>query len=93
MIHLLRLSRARADAISRAPLHESRKWGIYNIINLLFKTYFKLNSITLSKNILNALKASSGDMPQLEAFPKSHQVTFKYYWGVIQFLEEDYVKV
>jgi hypothetical protein len=32
-------------------------------------------------------------MPKLEAFPKSHQVTFKYYMGVILFLEEDYVKV
>ena len=29
-------------------------------------------------------------MPDLAAFPKSHIVTFKYYLGVIQFLEEDY---
>ena len=29
-------------------------------------------------------------MPPLSAFPKSHQVTFKYYCGVIHFLEEDY---
>lgn len=32
-------------------------------------------------------------MPGLEAFPMAHQVTFKYYIGVIQFLEEDYVQV
>jgi hypothetical protein len=32
-------------------------------------------------------------MPPLEAFPKSHIVTFKYYVGVISFLEEDYVNV
>ncbi|RFU33270.1 hypothetical protein B7463_g3085, partial [Scytalidium lignicola] len=74
----------------RAPLEESRKWGIYNIINLLFKTYFKLNSISLSKNILNAIQAYRGDMPDLDAFPKSHQVTFRYYVGVIYFLEENY---
>lgn len=78
---------------NRAPLEESRKWGIYNIVNLLFKTYFKLNSISLSKNILRALQASKGDLPELDAFPKSHQVTFKYYVGVILFLEEDYVQV
>jgi len=77
----------------RAPLEESRKWGIYNIINLLFKTYFKLNSISLSKNILAAIRAYRGDMPDLESFPKAHQVTFKYYVGVIYFLEEDYVEV
>lgn len=27
----------------RAALEESRKWGIYNITNLLFKIYFKVN--------------------------------------------------
>jgi len=32
-------------------------------------------------------------MPPLEAFPKSHQVTFKYYVGVVAFLQEDYVQV
>ncbi|KAG9231898.1 hypothetical protein BJ875DRAFT_102742 [Amylocarpus encephaloides] len=76
----------------RAPLEESRKWGIYNIINLLFKTYFKLNSISLSKNILKAVRAYTGDMPVLESFPLAHQVTFKYYVGVINFLEESYVE-
>ena len=29
-------------------------------------------------------------MPPLSAFPAAHQVTFKYYCGVIHFLEEDY---
>ncbi|KAI9794018.1 MAG: COP9 signalosome (CSN) subunit [Peltula sp. TS41687] len=76
----------------RAPLEESRKWGIYYTTNLLFKTYFRLNSISLSKNIIRALTASQTDMPPLEGFPKSHIVTFKYYVGVIHFLEEEYVK-
>lgn len=26
----------------RAPIEESRKWGIYETTNLLFKTYFKV---------------------------------------------------
>ncbi|KAL1878615.1 hypothetical protein VTK73DRAFT_7696 [Phialemonium thermophilum] len=76
----------------RAPLAESRKWGIYYVINLLFKTYFRLNSAPLSKNILKALSAGRGDMPALTAFPKSQQVTFKYYEGVLAFLEENYVE-
>lgn len=79
--------------LRRAPLEESRKWGTYNIVNLLFKTYFKLNSVTLSKNIIRALQASRGDMPEVGLFPKSQQVTFKYYMGIIQFLEEDYEQV
>ena len=32
-------------------------------------------------------------MPHLEEFPKSHQVTFNYYAGVISFLDEDYEQV
>lgn len=31
-------------------------------------------------------------MPSLDSFPKSHIVTFKYYVGVIRFLEEDYAQ-
>ena len=74
----------------RAPLGESRKWGIYYAINLLFKTYFKLNSASLSKNVLRVLSAGRGDMPDFDSFPKSQQVTFKYYEGVLAFLEENY---
>ena len=81
------------DPAYRAPLEESRKWAIYNIINLLFKTYFRLNKTHLSKNILRVIQAYRGDMPSLEAFPMSHQVTFKYYVGVVYFLEEDYAEV
>lgn len=32
-------------------------------------------------------------MPDLDQFPKSQQVTFKYYEGVLFFLEENYVEV
>lgn len=74
-------------------MEESRKWGLYYVANLLFKTYFKLNSISLSKNILRAISASSTDMPSPDQFPKSHVVTFKYYVGVILFLDEDYANV
>ncbi|ATY61886.1 COP9 signalosome complex subunit 12 [Cordyceps militaris CM01] len=78
----------------RAPLEESRKWGIYYIINLLFKTYFKLNSASLSRTILKTLAVynQKGDMPPLESFPKSQRVTFKYYEGVLFFLEENYAE-
>jgi hypothetical protein len=33
---------------ARAPLEESRKWGIYNMTNLLFKTYFKVPEVDLA---------------------------------------------
>lgn len=42
---------------------------------------------------MRSLQATRTDMPPLEAFPKAHIVTFKYYAGVIHFLEEDYKQV
>ncbi|KAI9660778.1 MAG: COP9 signalosome (CSN) subunit [Alyxoria varia] len=76
----------------RSSISESRKWAIYYISNLLFKTYFKLNKISLSENIIRSLEASTADMPPLSAFPKSHICTYHYYHGVILFLKEDYPK-
>ncbi|KAI1502496.1 PCI domain-containing protein [Biscogniauxia marginata] len=76
----------------RAPLEASRKWGVYYAINLLFKTYFKLNSESLAKPVLQAVSAGRTDIPSIDKFPKSQQVTFKYYEGVLSFLEENYVQ-
>ncbi|QSS61502.1 COP9 signalosome complex subunit [Histoplasma capsulatum] len=89
----------------RAPIEESRKWGVYNTVNLSFKTYFKvripgrllswllLGAVSSCKSLLRAIDASHADLPPVSAFPKSHIVTFKYYLGVICFLEENYAEV
>jgi hypothetical protein len=53
----------------------------------------QLGAVELSKNVLRALDASQADLPPLDAFPKSHIVTFKYYVGVICFLDENYAEV
>ncbi|RMZ76800.1 hypothetical protein DV737_g4633, partial [Chaetothyriales sp. CBS 132003] len=74
----------------RSEAAKSRKWAIYSTSNLLFKTYFKLGSISLTKNVIRALAAAEADLPPLELFPKSHRCTFKYYRGVIDFLSENY---
>ncbi|KAL4798105.1 hypothetical protein BDV19DRAFT_357883 [Aspergillus venezuelensis] len=76
----------------RAPKEESRKWGVYYMTNLLFKTYFKINAVGLSKNLLRALNAQSQDLPDKELYPKSHIVTFNYFVGVIFFLDENYAE-
>ncbi|KAL4961643.1 protein csn12 [Aspergillus stella-maris] len=76
----------------RAPKEESRKWGVYYMTNLLFKTYFKINAVGLSKNLLRALNAQSQDLPDKDLYPKSHIVTFNYFVGVIFFLDENYAE-
>ncbi|KAL4763399.1 protein csn12 [Aspergillus foveolatus] len=76
----------------RAPKEESRKWGVYYMSNLLFKTYFKINAVGLSKNLLRALNAQSHDLPDKDLYPRSHIVTFNYFVGVIFFLDENYAE-
>lgn len=53
----------------------------------------QINSVGLTKNLIRAIKAQSDDLPPLDAFPKSHIVTFEYYLGVIHFLDENYAEV
>ncbi|KAF9939442.1 COP9 signalosome (CSN) subunit [Mortierella alpina] len=74
----------------RTTLEFSRRWGTYNIIGLLFRTYFKLKSHNLCKNILRAVNAAV--LPELEEFPMAHQVTIRYYTGVLSFFNEDFKK-
>ncbi|KAF1830302.1 hypothetical protein BDW02DRAFT_105200 [Decorospora gaudefroyi] len=70
---------------------DSRKWGVYCIANLQFKTYFKLKAISLSKNVVRSIEAQS-DLPAFGLYPRAHRVTYKYYLGVLSFLQEDYKK-
>ncbi|KIJ69749.1 hypothetical protein HYDPIDRAFT_142294 [Hydnomerulius pinastri MD-312] len=74
-----------------SPVDQSRKWGTYYVVGLVMKCYFRVKRISLSKNILRALNANP-DLPPLAAFPRSHQVTYRYYLGMLSFLNEDYAK-
>ncbi|KAF2668826.1 hypothetical protein BT63DRAFT_471951 [Microthyrium microscopicum] len=77
-------------ANDRAPIEQSRKWGIYNMANLCFKIYFQLNSLNLCKSLIRSVSVT--ELPPLNQYPLSHQVTFNYYSGVMSFIEEDYSK-
>ncbi|KAJ7461973.1 hypothetical protein FB451DRAFT_1267390 [Mycena latifolia] len=74
-----------------SPVEESRKWGIYYVVGLAMKSYFKVKRISLTKNIIKVLENTS-DIPALELYPRSHQVTYRYYLGMLSFLNEEYVK-
>lgn len=58
-------------------------------MTILFKIYFRLGNMHLCVSLTKALKMQS-DMPALERFPISHQVTFRYYQGVLDFVDEKY---
>lgn len=71
-------------------LEQSKKWGTYAMVGIVFATYFQLKSIALCKNIVRALGA--GDLPPLDAFPRAQAVTFRYYMGRLAFMDEDYAR-
>lgn len=68
----------------------SKRWGTYFFAGELFKTYFKLNKQSLAKSVIKVITAMVKELPTLKRFPKSHQVTYLYYWGVILFIDGDY---
>ncbi|TRM67840.1 hypothetical protein BD626DRAFT_545149 [Schizophyllum amplum] len=74
-----------------SPPDRSRKWGVYYVAGLVFKCYFRLKRISLTKNILRALEVNQ-DIPSLDAYPRAHRVTFRYYLGMLNFLNEEYAK-
>jgi COP9 signalosome complex subunit 12 len=73
-------------------LASSKRWGTYFFAGELFKTYFKLNKQPLAKSVLKVISAMVKELPALNKFPKSHQVTYLYYWGVILFIDGDYTE-
>jgi hypothetical protein len=71
--------------------------------------YLQVNRINLCKNVIRAIDANKDDIPPITAYPISAQVsttyvpkdllmlpckvTYRYYMGVLAFLQEDYKKV
>ena len=70
-------------------IEESRRMGVYWIANLLFKTYFRLHTPWLCKNVKRSIDTAS-ELPPIEAYTMSDQVTYKYFVGVLAFRNEDW---
>jgi len=62
---------------SKSTEDVTKRWGMLNIVNQLFKIYFKVNKLHLCKPLIRAIESSS----LKERYPKSQQVTYKYYVG------------
>ncbi|CAK5264031.1 unnamed protein product [Mycena citricolor] len=82
-------SNCMVDRVS--PPEESRKWGVYYVAGLAMKCYFRIKHISLTKNVIKALN-NTPDIPPLQRYPRSHQVTYRYYLGMLGFLNEEYVE-
>ncbi|CEP13448.1 hypothetical protein [Parasitella parasitica] len=62
----------------RTPIETSKQQGILHITNLVFKVYFKLNTVKMCQTFISNIKQSDLD---LGLFPIGQQVTYRYYNG------------
>ena len=60
-----------ADA--RAAEDVTKRWGMLNLVNQLFKIYFQVNKMHLCKPLIRAVESS----PLRDRFSKSQLVTYK----------------
>lgn len=75
-------------------LAASRKWGVYNLVNTLLRTYFGLGNAALAKSTVAVLTAQKqqGSLPPLEKFDAKDQAAFWYFAGVLAFRDHEYAR-
>ncbi|ELT88079.1 hypothetical protein CAPTEDRAFT_225576 [Capitella teleta] len=71
---------------NRAQPDDSKKWGMLNLVNQLFKIYFKINKLHLCKPLIRAIDS----LPIKESFSIAQMVTYKYYVGRKAMFDSDF---
>jgi hypothetical protein len=81
-----------AVAKDRTPVSDpsSKKLAIFAITNVLFKVYFKLNTLQLCGKLINVVEGPGGIMDNLRLFPVCDVVMYKYYIGRLKMFEDKY---
>ncbi|ESO88551.1 hypothetical protein LOTGIDRAFT_219074 [Lottia gigantea] len=71
---------------NRAAIDDSKKWGMLNLVNQLFKIYFKINKLHLCKPLVRAIDS----LPIKDQFSLSQLITFRYYVGRKAMFDSDF---
>jgi len=71
---------------NRAAPEDSKKWGMLNLVNQLFKIYFKINKLHLCKPLIRAIDS----LPIKDKFSISQLVTYRFYVGRKAMFDSDY---
>jgi len=81
-----------AVAKDRTPVTEpgSKKRAILAAVNVLFKIYFKVNTLQLCSKIIAVVEGPGHVMGNLNVFPVCDVVTYKYYIGRLKMYEDRY---
>ncbi|WAR27388.1 PCID2-like protein [Mya arenaria] len=73
---------------NRASIEDTKKWGMLNLVNQLFKIYFKINKLPLCKPLIRAIDS----LPMKDRFSLAHLITFRYYVGQKAMFDGDFKK-
>ena len=81
-----------AVAKDRTPVASpgSKKRAILAAVNVLFKIYFKVNTLQLCSKIIAVVEGPGHVMGNLSVFPVCDVVTYKYYIGRLRMYEDKY---
>lgn len=72
---------------SRKQIYETLQYGLFFVVNHLFKIYFKMNQISAIPMTMRPLKRFE---TQLTMFPKKDTVTYRFLVGKYQVINEQY---
>ena len=73
---------------NRASIEVSKRKGMINLINQLFKIYFKINKLHLNKPLARALENAN----MTKEFSLAQLVTYNYFSGMKSLFDSDYKK-
>lgn len=63
---------------------------MFAVTNVLFKAYFKLNTLQLCGKLINIVEGPSGILDNIRLFNVSEVVVYKYYIGRLKMFEDKY---
>ncbi|KAL6772453.1 hypothetical protein ACKKBG_A30295 [Auxenochlorella protothecoides x Auxenochlorella symbiontica] len=72
----------------QAPGNQGKRLAALDVVNVSIKTYFKLNTLRLCKNLTRTVV--SRQFAPFELFPVSQRVTYKFYVGRLAVFDENF---
>ena len=79
-------------AKDRTPVTQptAKKLAIFVVTNVLFKIYFRLNTLHNATKIINVVEGPGTVLGSLGPFPTCDVVTYKYYIGRLRMFEDNF---
>ena len=71
---------------------DSKIMGLLDVMNALFRLYFRLNNVQLCINLLKIINNPHSHLPPISTFPVSNQLEFRYYEGRLSIYEQQILK-